>query len=162
MEMNEINFIHMHKSVANEVISRTTITKNINMMKLNSIVRRTVTVEAEQDEVDTPIEPRQAKSITSKPKGEKRPRSRGKKRKHDEVDETSAVPAPSPNVPDVVYVPNFCTVATQTVTEEELLTQEEEYFQREHIERVRQKLTVDFIKEEDFDSEYPQSEPGDD
>ena len=162
MVMSEINFIHMHKTVVTEVVSRTTITKSINMMKLNSVVRRPSTVEDEQEQLETPIPPTQAKSVARTSTSTRTPRKRGKKRNHDEISEDNATPSATSETPDIVYIPKYREVAMQTVTEEELLTQEEEYFQTEHIERVRQVLTIDFIKEEDFDSEYPQSEIGDD
>ena len=161
MDMTEINFIYMHKTVVSEVISRTAITKSIQMLKLNSVVKRQSTVEPQQDEEAVSTEPTPCTSVTSKWKSSSTPAKRGKKRKHAEVsDDMTVRPQPS-HVPDVVYIPKFKEVATQTVTEQELLTQEEEYFERVHIEHVRQLLTVDFIKEEDFDEEYPASEHAD-
>ena len=158
--MNEINFIHMHKTVVTEVISTTVITKSISMMKLNSMVRRSSPLNVEQDELETPNEATQSKAVRSKQNSTKTPTKRGKKQKHGKVLQASVTVAQPSAGPDVMYVPKFCEVAMQTVTEEELMRQEEEYFQRENIERAQQLLMVDFIKEEDFDSEYPPSEAG--
>ena len=132
------------------------------MMKLNSVVRRPSTVEDEQEQLETPIAPTQVKSVGHTSTSTRTPRKRGKKRKHNEISQDNVTPSARSDTPDIVYIPKYREVAMQTVTEEELLMQEEEYFQTEHIERVRQVLTIDFIKEEDFDSEYPQSETGDD
>ena len=163
LDLSEINFIHMHKTVVNEVISRTAITKSIHMMRLTSIVKRAMALEVEEEEeVETGIEPTQSTSVKSKGTCRREPRKRGKKRKHDEMSQCNVPTVQTSTGPDVVYMPTFREVATQTVTDEEILTQEEEYFQEQEIERAQRVLTVDFIKEEDFDSEYPQSEAGDD
>ena len=161
-DMTEINFIHMHKTVVSEVISSTIITKSINMMKLNSIVRRHARVEHEQDQEEAPTDPSPSTSVKRKLTLKTTAGKRGKKRKHEEVSSHSTNAPQASVVPDVVYIPEFKEVTTQTVTEEELLTQEEQYFQQEHIERVRQLLMVDFIKEEDFDEDYPATDSAED
>ena len=68
MEMTEMNFIHMHKTVVREVISTTTITKSINMMKLNSVVRCPTAVEPESDSLEVPVAQTSGTSVRSQPK----------------------------------------------------------------------------------------------
>ena len=49
-ELTELNFIHLHKYAARQAVSKTILTRSINMLKLNIVVRKVKRTDSEKDQ----------------------------------------------------------------------------------------------------------------
>ena len=147
IEMDEINFLHMHKTVVIEVISKFNISKALSMMKVNSIVSRSRTEVPPVDDANTEPVPEQSPSTVgiaakSKCQGVASKSSKGKAKP-----KSAPVVQPSVEIPEEYGL--YRTVATQTM--ENIGSEEEKRFEQFDMMSMRQKYLVTVIKQEDFD-----------
>ena len=143
-EMTELDFLILHMLVLKNLKVKTHITKAIGLMKINTIVRKQLAIEKEEQEgqVGDPNvkqEQEMAQASTPKGKGGKGKRKISKKTKESEK-------APEEQLPDVII--RGRDIATQTTEniEDDIIEGEEE-FQRNSIDGLRRRFVVDEIKE---------------
>ena len=152
LQMDEVDFLLLHKLVVHQLKSKSHMTKGIGMMKMNAIVSKEKHINPDEEEGGP--QPQQDNVQDSPSKGKKKKGKRQSKKGKKESDVNPQAAAAAAELPDVVMLPNR-DMATQTPESiENDIIEGEEDFQRNNIDEVRKKFIVDEIKPEDFDSDY--------
>ena len=153
MEMDEYNFVSMHTSVLDAVVSTKAFKEIVGKLKLWTFAKKSTydIVEEENPDSNIPdpstsgdvpvVKPKSKQKATTKVKG------RGKKLAKGEVVPPVPVPVPGP-------MPQKCDMMTQTDSDfEEFLQVPEDEFEEYKMYKemkVRQQYLVNTIQEEDF------------
>ena len=144
-EMDEKNFVLMHKEATYQVLAKPSINASINMLKLNRVVKnRKYPLEEDAHQGEEPdIEP--MSSVVSAQGGAK-----PKKKRKAKTQSAREIPKckDDDNVPDLI-MSNMIDVTVQTVDDPDELVHEDEY-NRFHVLAMWQHYSVTTIKEEDF------------
>ena len=141
-EMNEQNFVLMHKEAVFQVLAKPTINSALTMMKFNKVVktRRPPTEDSTPDTYEQGyVQP----STSQEPAAKVKKMKKGKNVKKSDTSKSKD------NLPDVI-MSNMVDVAVQTVDDPDELEHEEEY-NRIHAQSMWQHYCVTTIKKEDFE-----------